>query len=731
MTFHASRITLSSRRHPLAIALALSLALPAAASAAPALDHPLHRSPTPSATTWPVTRCDDDGSAGTLRSVVAGAASGDTVDLSQLACSTITLTQGEIVIAQDALAIAGPGAAVLTVDAGGASRVFDHQGSGQLSIDALGLANGYSNASGGCVYTAGSLYLDEVTLSGCVASGASTYGGGADVVGSAMVVGSRVTGSTAYCGGGLSVSGDFLLIDSTVAYNRATTAQTAYNAGGGIFAAGSSVSITRSTISGNHSDFTAGGLYVGHHPSTQQDLFSMVDSTLSGNAIDVSRGQGAFSGAMIIMASSQVANSTIAFNQHVGNGCGLYFGNSSIGYYSNADLESSIIAGNVGTTLDSPACDLSTTGIFVSLTGANNLVQVNSYGAPPPPDTIATDPMLLPLADNGGPTWTHALLPGSPAIDIGNNLLALDTDQRGTGYPRVYGAAADIGAYEMQQGTSVPTLSKHFTPAAIMIDSISTVTLTLGNGGASADTLSADLVDALPTPLVVANPSNASTTCPGGTIDAAPGSDSVRLAAGAQIPAQGTCTVNVSVIAHTTGSFTNVIAAGALQTDGGDSPDPASAVLTVSGQPIAPTLTKSFAPGTIAAGGSSTLTLVLANAHANAATLTADLVDALPPPLVVADPPLAATTCPGGSVTAAAGAGSVALAAGAQIPGGTCTVSVAVTSASPGEYLNTIAAGALQTDFGNSPDAANAGLIVTPGGPIDRIFADGFDVSAP
>ena len=67
-----------------------------------------------------------------------------------------------------------------------------------------------------------------------------------------------------------------------------------------------------------------------------------------------------------------------------------------------------------------------------------------------PGDTLGGDPMLAPLADNGGPTWTHALLTGSPAIDTGNNAAALTTDQRGDGFVRVYGAAADIGAFESQ-----------------------------------------------------------------------------------------------------------------------------------------------------------------------------------------------------------------------------------------------------------------------------------------
>jgi hypothetical protein len=57
------------------------------------------------------------------------------------------------------------------------------------------------------------------------------------------------------------------------------------------------------------------------------------------------------------------------------------------------------------------------------------------------------------LADNGGPTQTHALIAGSPAIDAGSNPANLATDQRGDGYVRVYGAAADIGAFELQSAT--------------------------------------------------------------------------------------------------------------------------------------------------------------------------------------------------------------------------------------------------------------------------------------
>jgi hypothetical protein len=60
-----------------------------------------------------------------------------------------------------------------------------------------------------------------------------------------------------------------------------------------------------------------------------------------------------------------------------------------------------------------------------------------------------------PLADNGGPTMTHALLPGSPAIDAGSNPAGLAFDQRGFNYARVSGTAADVGAFEVQRPATV------------------------------------------------------------------------------------------------------------------------------------------------------------------------------------------------------------------------------------------------------------------------------------
>ena len=80
------------------------------------------------------------------------------------------------------------------------------------------------------------------------------------------------------------------------------------------------------------------------------------------------------------------------------------------------------------------------------MTGLINGVYGNLVGTAAAP----IDPLLGPLADNGGPTQTLAVLAGSPALDAGNNALSLNFDQRGAGFARVSGTAADIGAFEHQ-----------------------------------------------------------------------------------------------------------------------------------------------------------------------------------------------------------------------------------------------------------------------------------------
>ncbi|MDM7325079.1 MAG: DUF3344 domain-containing protein [Thermus sp.] len=120
--------------------------------------------------------------------------------------------------------------------------------------------------------------------------------------------------------------------------------------------------------------------------------------------------------------------------------------------------------------------------------------------------------------------------------------------------------------------------------------------------------------------------------------------------------------------------------------------------------PYPPGLSKAFNPATINPRDTSTLTLTLTNPNPYEATLTADLVDTRPAGLAVADPPGTSTTCPGGTVAANPGGNTLTLSAGAKIPAqGSCTVTVKVTALEPGDYTNTLPAGALQTDLGSNP----------------------------
>lgn len=136
----------------------------------------------------------------------------------------------------------------------------------------------------------------------------------------------------------------------------------------------------------------------------------------------------------------------------------------------------------------------------------------------------------------------------------------------------------------------------------------------------------------------------------------------------------------------------------------------------------APTVTKAFSPTSMAPGGSSGVTLTLANGSTMPATLSANFVDTLPSGLTATG--TAATTCTSGTATVAGDGSSVTLASGAQIPGnGSCTVTFATTAATPNSYTNTIAAGGLQTDKGNNAAAAAATLIVSSAPSLSKAFS--------
>lgn len=271
---------------------------------------------------------------------------------------------------------------------------------------------------------------------------------------------------------------------------------------------------------------------------------------------------------------------------------------------------------------------------------------------------------------------------------------------------------------------AAPSVVKSFTPSTIDRNAISRLRITLGNPNVTSLTLTSAMTDALPSNVVVAAAPNIGGTCSGASVTAAAGAGTVSYANGATIGAGG-CSIEVDVTSSVAGSYTNTIAAGGLTTDGGANPTPAQAGLVVRAA-IDPTVLKAFSPTTINPSGTSKLTITLGNANAAAATLTADLVDSLPANVLVATPPAIGGTCVASNVTAVAGAGTVTYTSGASIPVGGCTIEVNVTSpVSGGPYVNTIAAGDLQTTLGNNGAPTSAQLLVNPGQPpgVSKSFA--------
>jgi hypothetical protein len=231
---------------------------------------------------------------------------------------------------------------------------------------------------------------------------------------------SQLYDNTAGSGGGAEASNGFKATYSIVQHNTGGGVDTAYH-----------VFVNKSTISGN-----TGGC--GALCAAGIGRKTIVDSTISGNTAN--------RGPVLSLSAGGVSifNSTIAFNHEAVGDMGST--QPCVGAISAFGLrmESSIAANN---TCDGPqAHDIGGFTSFGPVTGSHNLI--GSSVLPVPADTLSADPLLAPLAWNGGPTRTHALMVGSPAIDRGANPLDRLYDQRGPGFPRVKGPRPDIGAFE-------------------------------------------------------------------------------------------------------------------------------------------------------------------------------------------------------------------------------------------------------------------------------------------
>jgi hypothetical protein len=330
--------------------------------------------------------------------------------------------------------IAAPGSGALTIDAGGASRVFSVDAGVDATISGLTATGGGNVSAGGGILNNGDLTLNAVVVSGNTTTANGIGGGIRSTTYSRLeVINSTVDGNHASYGAGIyaNVVDELLRIEgSTISNNVAPgIATSTYSEGGGLAIAGSAtgtVEIVNSTFSGNEALFSGG-------------------IRLQNN-----------------LAPTTITNSTIAYN----------FGNDSGGIHrlnntSAPVIHNTIVAENknhAGARIDvAGALDAASSyNIFgagrgsAALSGSGN--QVGAALSP-------VDPLLAPLGDYGGKTKTHALKSNSPAIDKGSDDYALTYDQRGIGFTREYDLPdgtypdadgyRDIGAYEAGVDTTL------------------------------------------------------------------------------------------------------------------------------------------------------------------------------------------------------------------------------------------------------------------------------------
>ena len=428
----------------------------------------------------------------TLRAAIQEANAGAGADAIQVPAGTYVLTvpgrtedagaTGDLDITDD-VTITGAGAEATIVDGDDLDRIFDIAPPVAGATSAVDVTiSGLTVADGLAQPFAGPTDLGE--------------GGGIRYASTLTVSSAAVVESEANFGGGLASSGAssnprgrgarLTLVDSVVARNGGTPGGFG---GGGIHAGGStSLTVVRSTISDNTSGGAGGGISAsslvepvvltevtisGNRTIREGGGISASGLVLTGSTISENRGAGN-GGGLGLGGSNTISNTTISGNQAVfsrpspglaGNGGGIAInGDLTLTHVTVAGNSADVAMGGTGGGL-SVATGTTTlvNSIVASSTGAdcaarsggggtvqsegNNIDSDGTCNLTAAGDLPSTTPLLAPLADNGGPTLTHALLPGSPALDAGRDAGVL-VDQRGVARPQ--GAGFDIGAFELE-----------------------------------------------------------------------------------------------------------------------------------------------------------------------------------------------------------------------------------------------------------------------------------------
>jgi hypothetical protein len=389
----------------------------------------------------------------------AAAGQSDTISFDQsLNGATITLSQGQLQLTIGSGTTTIDGAGRVAISGHNASRVFLVQAGAQAVLNRLTIENGNSfineignGANGGGISNdRGTLTVTNSTLSG---NSAINLGGGIYDHGGILTVSNcNLTGNSAGDGGGVFADGGLTVSNSIFVGNSVTSS------GGGIYSS-SVATVSNTTFSAISALGYGAGIFTAG--------MTVSNSTFSGNSL--AAGTAIFN----LGGTTTVTNSTVSSNS--GDAGGGIFNDQGTVVVTNSTLSGNSPGGiyNIrGTTMLNDTIVANNTGgdLYVVLgpsifTGSYDLIGDGSYLSSFT-HSLQGNPVLAPLANNGGPTQTMALLPGSPAIDAGNNALAVDAqgqplqfDQRGPGFPRIVGAAVDIGAFEVQLVTPTVTLT--------------------------------------------------------------------------------------------------------------------------------------------------------------------------------------------------------------------------------------------------------------------------------
>lgn len=319
-------------------------------------------------------------------------------------------------------------------------RLFHVDPTGALVLDGLtvtnGCASGYTEDGGG-----GALLVEiggsAVVRDSSVVANQARVGGGIINCGDLVVEDSEVSNNLAESSaGGIQNDGSLVLTDSAVANNRVTV-----GAGAGIVN-NDALNVDGSTLNNNVANAASGGaLYNSDMAQAPPSLattasLSMATGTTFNNSTVTSNSVPGCGGGMQLNGKVRLTNVTMTGNS-AGAGGAIQSKSSSLAEISNSIIAAQLLGGNCsGGAVVSLGYNLDSDSSCVT-DGLNN-------------DKVAGSPVLMALADNNGPTLTHALGTGSPALDSGACVNSVD--QRGFGRPEPSGTLCDIGSYEVQCG---------------------------------------------------------------------------------------------------------------------------------------------------------------------------------------------------------------------------------------------------------------------------------------